>query len=172
MKEVKRLISEADVIDKLNKNHNALKRELKVKKLHLEDLVDAKKYGHEGFLKRIDEIIIIKEADVAAAQKETKKKTIGKQIEGLLAKKERVEILVEEAGGEIIIEEAKELILLKHHDMIQKQLDKYLSREKRILIGVSEHLWNKYKESVKALNDFKENTIVQLNSFLKQLRYL
>ncbi|MEN0045677.1 MAG: type I restriction-modification system subunit M [Bacteroidota bacterium] len=171
MKEVERLIGEAKEIDRLNKKLNALKKELKTKTLHLEDLVDAKKYGHDGFLKRIDEIIILKEADIAAAEKETKKKSIRKQIEGLQAKKEKVEALVEEAGGEITEEEAKELILLKHHDMIQTQLEKYLSHEKHYIIRISEQIWDKYGESKMDLEVSRSFIADTLNTFLKSLKY-
>ena len=172
IKEVNRLISEAKEIDQLDKNLKALKKELKTKTLHLVDLIDAKKYGHEGFLKRIDEITILKEADVAAAEKESRKKSIRRQIEGLQAKKEKVEALVEEAGGEIAVEEAKELILIKHHNMIQTQLDRYLSREKRYLVNVSEHIWNKYGESREQLESSKSIIISSLEKYLTSLNYL
>jgi hypothetical protein len=43
----------------------------------LEDLVDAKKYGLDGFLAHLDNLIILREAEKAAAEKdkETRRST-------------------------------------------------------------------------------------------------
>ncbi len=52
----------------------ALKKLLKAKEARLEDLVDAKKYGRDGFLKYLDDLIILAEAELAAAVKPAAKK--------------------------------------------------------------------------------------------------
>ena len=78
-KEAISLISKRSTVDKLDKELKEAKKTLKEKTLRLEDLVDAKKYGHDGLLRRIDEIIILREADKLAADKEGTKKKFQKQ---------------------------------------------------------------------------------------------
>ncbi|MEZ4950643.1 MAG: hypothetical protein R2784_14845 [Saprospiraceae bacterium] len=53
--------------------------------------------------------------------------------------------LVEAIGQPINDEEAQALILKKHHDTMQEQLERYLNREKRALVSLVEKLWDTCK---------------------------
>ena len=64
--------------------------------------------------------------------------------------------LLEEIGGVITTEEAQNLILKKHFDLINSQLNRYLNTEKRQLVSAYENLYDKYFVSAKAM-EFKRN---------------
>jgi type I restriction enzyme M protein len=169
--EMLKYIKQSEELVKLDKKVKSLKKELKAKELHLEDLVDAKKYGRDGFLKHLDDLIILREAEMAAADKEAAKKKVQKLIDALNAKKDKVEELVAAIGEPITKEEARDLILKKHHDLIQEQLERYLNREKRELVSLVEKLWDKYAVSRKSLEQSRTDVLDKLNDFLTALNY-
>jgi type I restriction enzyme M protein len=133
--------------------------------------VDAKKYGRDGFINHLNDLIILREAEMAAADKDVAKKKCQKQIEDLQAKKELVEELVAAIGEPITTEEARDLILQKHHDLMQEQLERYLNREKRELVSLVEKLWDKYAVSRNALELSRTSVLNKLNDFLTALKY-
>ena len=161
----------AESISKIDTQIKSLTREQKAKETRLEDLVDAKKYGLDGFIAHLDNMIILREAEKAAAEKDKEKDKFQKQIDFLQAKKELVAELVAAIGEPITQEQARDLILQKHHDFMQEQLDRYLNSEKRDLVGIVEKLWDKYAVSRNELEKERGLVLNKLNDFLTALNY-
>ena len=90
----------------------------------------------------------------------------------LQAKSSSIDALLEQIGGMITIEKSQKLILKKHFDIINDQLQRYLNAEKRALIAAYENLFDKYYNSAQAIEQMRETTIAELNDFLTQLNYL
>lgn len=159
-------------ISKTEAQIKALKKTLKEKEARFEDLVDAKKYGRDGFIAHLNDLIILREAEKAAAEKEAEKAKIQKRIDEYNEKKGKVAELVAAIGQPITNEEARDLILQKHHDLMQEQLDRYLNREKRTLVALVEKLWDKYAVSRNDLEKDRDNVLTKLNEFLTALNYI
>lgn len=87
-------------------------------------------------------------------------------------KRNRLDTLLQAIGGKITAEESKSLILKKHFDLINEQLQRYLNVEKRALIAAFENLFDKYFVSAQNLEESRETTMNALNDFLTQLNYL
>ena len=77
-----------------------------------------------------------------------------------------------EIGGMITPEEAQKLILKKHFDLINDQLQRYLNAEKRALVAAYENLFDKYFTSAHRLEAQRNETMSELNDFLKEVNYL
>jgi type I restriction enzyme M protein len=90
----------------------------------------------------------------------------------LKAKLKSLDSLLEEIGGQITTEESQKLILKKHFDIINDQLQRYLNAEKRALITAYENLFDKYHTSAQAIEQKRKKTMAELNDFLTQLNYL
>ncbi len=92
-----------------------------------------------------------------------------KDIDILQAKLDSLNALLDEIGGMITTEESQKLILKKHFDIINDQLQRYLNTEKRALVNAFENLFDKYHTSVQAIEQKREKTMAELNDFLTQL---
>lgn len=169
--EVIKYLTQAHFLAETEAKIRTRKKTLKDKEAHLENLVDAKKYGRDGFINYLNDLIILREAEMAAADKDAGKKKAQKQIDELNAKKEIVEELVAAIREPITTEEARDLILQKHHDLMQEQLKRYLNREKRELESLVEKLWDKYALSRDVLEQSRASLLNQLNDFLTTLNY-
>jgi len=90
----------------------------------------------------------------------------------LQAKLDSLDTLLQEIGGQISKEESQRLILKKHFDIINDQLQRYLSAEKRALVNAYENLFDKYYTSVQTIENKRETTMAELNDFLTKLKYL
>ncbi|MDX1908694.1 MAG: N-6 DNA methylase [Bacteroidia bacterium] len=90
----------------------------------------------------------------------------------LQTKLDSIDALLEEIGGMITPAESQKLILKKHFDHINDQLQRYLNAEKRALIAAYENLFDKYHTSAQAIEQKRESTMKELNDFLTQLNYL
>jgi|LSQX01.1.fsa_nt_gb type I restriction enzyme M protein len=90
----------------------------------------------------------------------------------LQTKLDSIDALLEEIGGMITTEESQKLMLKKHFDIINDQLQRYLNAEKRVLIAAYENLFDKYYTSAQAIEQKREGTMKELNDFLTQLNYL
>ena len=170
-KEILGYLLPAHRISKAEARIKDLKKTLKEKEARLEDLVDAKKYGRDGFIAHLNDLIILREAEKAAAEKEAEKAKIQKRIDEYNGKKGKVAELVAAIGQPITHEEARELILQKHHHLMQEQLDRYLNREKRTLVALVEKLWDKYAVSRNDLEKDRDDVLKKLNEFLTALNY-
>ena len=90
----------------------------------------------------------------------------------LQTKLDSIDALLEEISGMITTEESQKLILKKHFDIINDQLQRYLNAEKRALITAYENLFDKYYISAQTIEKKRESTMAELNDFLTQLNYL
>ncbi len=169
--EILKYMALAQRISKTEARIKALKKTLKEKEARLEDLVDAKKYGLDGFIAHLNDLIILREAEKVAAEKDAEKTKIQKRIDEYNKKKGKVAELVSAIGQPITNEEARDLILQKHHDLMQEQLDRYLNREKRELVALVEKLWDKYAVSRNYLEKDRDGVLTKLNEFLTALNY-
>ena len=95
-----------------------------------------------------------------------------KDSEILQNRMKRIDMILAEIGGIITTEESQKLILKKHFDIINNQLQRYLKTEKRALIRAYENLFDKYYTSAQAIEKNREITMAELNDFLTQLSYL
>ena len=140
--------------DKIKKSTTALEKQLKKDKSNPEKLqavLQAKKQFKE----------ITKPYNAAL-----KNKTI------IQAKLDSLDAILEEIGGMITTQEAQKLILKKHFDIINNQLQRYLNAEKRALIAAYENLWDKYAVSAQEIEQERSKTMAELNEFLTALKYL
>lgn len=169
--EVLKYLAQAHLLVTTEAKIRTKRKSLKDKEARLEDLVDAKKYGREGFLKYLDDRIILAEAELAAAEKDAAQKKAQKQIDYYKEKKGMVAELVAAIGEPITDAEARDLILQKHHDLMQEQLERYLNREKRELVSLVEKLWDKYAVSRNDLEQSRTDVLNRLNEYLTALNY-
>lgn len=95
-----------------------------------------------------------------------------KDSEILKNKLNSLDALLAEIGGMITTEESQKLILKKHFDIINDQLQRYLNAEKRALVAAYENLFDKYYTSAQTIEQKREETMAELNDFLTQLNYL
>ncbi|MCK4661716.1 MAG: N-6 DNA methylase [Bacteroidales bacterium] len=103
----------------------------------------------------------------------TKPYNAGLKNKGIIrAKLNSLNNLLKEIGGMITINEAQKLILKKHFDIINNQLQRYLNTEKRALIVAYENLWDKYAVSAQSVEKERTKTMTELNDFLTALKYL
>jgi type I restriction enzyme M protein len=79
---------------------------------------------------------------------------------------------LKDIGGIISLEEAKTLILKKHFDLINTQLNRYVDNEQRMLIAAIENLFDKYAVSAKQLENSRSTIMNEVNQFLTDLKYL
>jgi type I restriction enzyme M protein len=92
---------------------------------------------------------------------------------GIISNKlNKLDNLLIEIGGMITTDEAQKLILKKHFDIINNQLQRYLNAEKKALIGAYENLFDKYFVSADRIEKDRNNTMKELNEFLTDLKYL
>ncbi len=85
---------------------------------------------------------------------------------------ETIQRLTDSIGGVITELEAKALILQKHHDLVAEQLNRYLSAEKRDLLGVFESLYEKYSQAANVIEAERQKTLSDLGNFLQSLTYI
>jgi type I restriction enzyme M protein len=92
---------------------------------------------------------------------------------GILQNKlKSIDDLLEAIGGMITTEESQKLILKKHFDIINDQLQRYLNTEKRALVAACENLFDKYFTSAQTIEQKRQYSMAQLDDFLTQLNYL
>lgn len=84
----------------------------------------------------------------------------------------KLDIQLEEVGGVITEQESKDIILKKHFDLINTQLNRYVDNEQRALVFAIENLYSKYAVSAKELEDSRDVVMEELNQFLMDLKYL
>jgi type I restriction enzyme M protein len=164
-------LSKAHQISDLESKLKTKKKSLKDKSIRLENLVDAKKFGRHGYINHLNALIILHEAEMAAADKDASKKKTQKEIDAINAKKELVEELIEAIGESISDTEARDLILQKHHELMVEHLNRYLSREQLYLKSSVEKLWTKYAVSRNELEKSREAVMKKLDKFFATLRY-
>jgi type I restriction enzyme M protein len=101
-------------------------------------------------------------------QKEKELKEVNKQLKD---KEKEIEIKTIQKRESLCEQEAKELLLKKFYELIDKQLEKYLNAEKKEIIKIFENLWDKYKVSLMELTDERDAEVKKLDEFLERLGY-
>lgn len=144
--------------DQIKKSVTALEKELK-----------ANKTNEAETLLKLSKVIEAKK-QIAEISKQVTSNTKDKTI--LTNKLNKLDDLLAEIGGMISTDDAQKLILKKHFDIINNQLQRYLNAEKRALIGAYENLFDKYFVSADSIEKDRNNTIEELNEFLTNLNYL
>lgn len=97
---------------------------------------------------------------------------VAKDIDLLEKYLAKLDTQLKDIGGIITEEESKRLILQKHFDLINTQLNRYVDNEQRALISGIENLFDKYKISAKELEDSRTEIMNDLTKFLTDLKYL
>ncbi|MBM9514962.1 type I restriction-modification system subunit M [Desulfogranum marinum] len=163
-------------IKKIEKKIKEAKASLKDKITELELKLELKRLGGEGF--NIENRELIRQVDSQIKELDAGNKTDKKKITALRKDKAaletriaRTDTLFTEIDGQLTDEQAKYLILKKLYDIASRELDRYLSAEKRLLIYGVENLWNKYAISSRKLDQQRDNTLTELNGFLEGLGY-
>lgn len=100
------------------------------------------------------------------------RKKITTTVERLEKEVARLHTELDRMGGVITPDEARELILQKHNQLVAGELHRYLQAEKRNLVTGIERLWDKYGMSATDMEGQRDQTLNQLNVFLKELNYL
>ena len=59
----------------------------------------------------------------------------------------------------------------KLFDAVFAEMEKYLSVEKKVVVGIFEHLWDKYKVDLEVITAERDKETKKLNSFLQDLGY-
>lgn len=165
------------------------KTEIKNLKAQLELKLILKRYGADDekeeaktLLERIEQELPQLEQDKAAlpinAESKKKVSAITKQINAykkdkdlLQIKLKNIDALLRSIGGIITVEEAQKLILKKHFDLVNEQLQRYLAAERRALIAAYENLFDKYFTSAQQMEEARNKTLAELNGFLTELKY-
>ena len=142
----------------IKKSVTALEKELKANKTK----------GAETLL-QLSKVIEAKK-QIAEIAKQVTALTKDKGI--ITNKLNKLDNLLAEIGGMITTDEAQKLILKKHFDIVNNQLQRYLNAEKRTLIGAYENLFNKYFVSADSIEKDRNKTMKELNDFLTDLKYL
>lgn len=167
-------------IKEAEKERSEYKRKLVEKQLELEIKILLKKFGPDDEIAESRRLMVQAEAEKAELEalphldnKQKKKLTAIKHDIGILEKRIAViNRLMNKVGGVITETEARELILLKHHDLVSEQLDRYLNIEKRYLTIIFEKLWQKYSISLEDLEYKKDKVVSKLNLYWKNLNYI
>ncbi|MFC2084012.1 type I restriction-modification system subunit M [Bacteroidota bacterium] len=184
-KELAELKDSLKSIKEIEAKIKEFKKKLKSQELELEKKIEFKMFGVEGENEEITDLLTynkkrIQEMETAGEPAEKKQKNAyNKTLKSLkednikLEKKlSGLDDYLKSIGGVITPEECKPLIEQKHNDLIQQELMKYLNAEKRKLIAGIEKLWDKYAVPMQTLEADKQKTLIKLNIFLTELKYL
>lgn len=176
-KERKVYKEQLDAIKKIEARISELKRDLKAKKYELEFKLRVKRVGAEEEREEISALIAqaderLHQLSSASKADEKKAKALNADKQVLAKRMDRVDAVMEEVGGQITRDECKTLVLKKQYDLVDGELTRYLNVEKRGLIGIAEHLWDKYAVPTRELDAERSRTLAILNGFLLNLGYV
>lgn len=152
-------------VEDWNEEDNGEKTANAVKK-HLKDLIKDLRSGFQPSA--------LKEAakwESLLNKIEKKDKELKKLKRELREKTKELDQKVEDKRESLSEEEAKELLLEKFYETIEKQTEKYLNAEKKEVIKFFEKLWDKYKVSLNELVKERDEEVKKLNEFLERLGY-
>ncbi|MFV0388561.1 MAG: type I restriction-modification system subunit M [Pyrinomonadaceae bacterium] len=178
------LENQLKAIIKFEKQVSKYKADLKRRKYELERKLNFKREGIEDETEILESNINEKQTaldDLRNTSTDDKKEATKRQktmtaLEGDIERyKQTLNNLtaeLEAVGGIITDKECKELILLRLHDLINNQLLRYLSAEKRNLVSSFDLLWDKYAVSAEQIENEREQTMQELNQVLIKLQYL
>ncbi|MGK9476721.1 hypothetical protein [Melioribacter sp. OK-6-Me] len=150
------------------------KKELAQKEEELSIKIDLKRFGIDEKKAEYQNLIEIADKELAELpESETRKRNaLNRDKTTLQNKIDSLQSLFNSIGGLITREEAKELILLKHNDLISEQLLRYMNAEKRIAINFFENLFEKYSTDLSFIEKERTATTKCITQYLKKLGYL
>src|SRR5690606_35243279 len=150
------------------------KKELAQKEEELSIKIDLKRFGIDEKKAEYQNLIDTVDKELAELpESDTRKRNaLNRDKTTLQNKINSLQSLFDSIGGLITREEAKELILLKHNDLISEQLLRYMNAEKRIVINFFENLFEKYSLGVNNIEDLRQGSLSTLNHYLNSLSYL
>ena len=176
-RELDKLKAQDVAIKEIEKKVKGSKASLKDKTKELEDKLQLKRLGGEGF--KIENQEQIQQIESQLALLDPNSKTDKRKINALNSDKavleERIantDAVLKVIGGQLTDDEAKCLILKKLYDIVRMELERYLNSEMRSLISSVENLWSKYAVSCRASKEELETTLKTLDGFLSDLGYL
>ena len=175
--ELNRLEVQDTVIKKIEKKIKASKASLKEKNRELEDKLQLKRLGDEGF--KMENQELIQQIEIQLSSLDPNNKTDKRKINALNRDKalltERIvnaRAVLETIGGQLTGDEAKDFILKKLYDVVNTELGRYLNAEVWRLNSSVQDLWRKYARSCRALKEEQEMTLTTLDGHLSDLGYL
>lgn len=163
-------------IKAIEKRITATKTAHKAKKSELEQKLELKRLGGDGFKAEARALIDqntqrLEDLDPADKADKKKIKALEKDQAALQARLEKTDALLTEIGGQLTDAQARGLILKKLYDIVCAELDRYLNAEKRALIASVENLWDKYAVSSRELEAARGETLESLDAMLAGLGY-
>ena len=176
-REIDMLKAQDATIKEIDKKIKGSRASLKDKTRELEDKLQLKRLGGEGFKNENQELIQQVETQIVSLDpsNKTDKTKINALNRDKAVLEERIanaDAVLEAIGGQLTDDEAKHLILKKLYDIVSTELERYLNAEMRSLISGTENLWNKYSSSSQKIEEARDKKLGQLNTFLRSLRYL
>jgi type I restriction enzyme M protein len=176
-KELKALQEKEAAIVALEKRVRESKTKLKTVTDELGHKLQLKRVGGDEFKAESEKLVCQVETQLAALdqnKKEDKKKitTLHKDRAALQERMARTDAVLANIGARLTEAEAKTLILKKLYDLANRELERYLSAERLVLIRAVESLWDKYAVSSRALESERTETLKVLDGFLNGLGYL
>jgi len=186
IKEKEKFQKELKTITDLEKELKELKKTLQEKAKELIFKVKIKKYGIDEELQEYPPMLesaktLLKELEEKKKSLDIKKEKdavqkkitpLKKDIVVLEYKINNAKKFLEDMGGVITKAEAKELILEKLQNIIFDELNRYLNSEKRVLISNYEELFDKYKVSLRDLQNIQKDSLGELDGYLQGLGYI
>ena len=164
-------------IKEIEKQIRDSKSSLKGKEDELEDKLQLKRLGGEGFKYESQELIQQNEDQILLLNPnnktdKTKINALNRDTATLEERIANTEAVLETIGGQLTDDEAKLLILKKLYDTVSTELERYLDAEMRHLISDVENLWDKYAMSSQKMERSRLVTVDRLNKFMRGLGYL
>jgi type I restriction enzyme M protein len=155
-----------DEVEEWDEEDQGEKKASNVKKYLKETIKDLKEENNEFALKEL------KKFEDLLSRIDQKEKELNKIKKALKNKQDELEKKVLIKRTQLTESEAKDLILTRFYEVINGQLNKYLNNEKKTLIKIFENLWDKYKISLGAIRQERDEEIRKLDEFLKTLGYM
>ena len=179
------LIEQLKKLTDLESELKALRKSKKTSEKELEFKIDLKRYGNTEYKKEYTDTLEKAKQELITLQAEPKPeakkektaynkrfKNLQTDIRTLEFKLKYFDLWLKDVGGKITQVECKTLILQKHNNLVNQELNKYLNVEKRKLIAGLEKLWDKYAVSSQELERERAVALGELNGLLAKLNYL
>jgi type I restriction enzyme M protein len=112
------------------------------------------------------------EESLSPAELATLKKDLSAAKKKLKALEQAFVVKLTEARGQLSAEDVQDLVLRATRNGLTDHLDTYASTHRRLVVAALENWWDKYAESMEALEERANTTRTALTSFEKALGYV
>jgi len=166
----KAIVDAEDLKKKINATIRTKQFELDIKLSLKRHGAEAEKHETNLLLKQIASQL----ADLDSKNKEDKKriKSLERDQKVLRERISRADAVMNEIGGQLGAQQAKNLILKKLYDVMQKEMVRYLNAEKSKTVHILDNLNDKYFVSLETLKRNQTNNESTFKDFIDQLGYL